>query len=72
MIQVGIDDVLYEVSEGPGKELTVCVSIELGTVNSDTTTVVLLTPPSPDNTGKSMQESYKTIAFIACISISIH
>ena len=52
VIQVGIAEVLYEVSEGPGKELTVCVSIELGTVNSETTTVVLLTPPSADNTGK--------------------
>ena len=58
---------MYEVSEGPGKELTVCVSIELGTVSSEVTTLRLLTPPSEDNTGE-----YRLIVINTTITICVH
>ena len=53
VIQVGLSEITYEVSEGPGKELTICVNIVLGTVYSDSTTVRLVTLPYGASAGKS-------------------
>lgn len=56
MIQLSLSEIMYEVTEGPDAQVSICVNIELGTATSDTT-VHLLTPPGGSSTGKTISSA---------------
>ena len=55
VIQVSLSQLVYEATESPGAEVSICVVIELGSVSSDTS-VQLITPLSTASTGKAIME----------------